>query len=138
MRKLSEERIKIIKNHIGSGELEPLNFELVGVFSLLDIIDKHGAGAAVAFMQSGHPTRSEFRPSLVVSVAPELKASGRNDVPFGVFMATQDANPDSKRSLRSSESLSAYRAQFPVVAYDPAWQSWEDVVEQFLPVLSAP
>lgn len=129
--------MKIIKHHVGGGELEPLNFELVGVFALVDVIEKHGADAAVAYMQNGHPTRAEFRPSLVVSVAPELKAGGRNDVPFGVFMATREVNPESKRPLRSSESLEAYRAQFPIVVYDSAWQSWEDVVAHFVPAPSA-
>lgn len=125
--------MKIIKKHAGSDELEPLYFELVGIFALHDVIDKHGADAAMAYMRTGHPTRAEFRPSLVVSVAPEMKAAGRNDVPFGVFMATKEANPESKRPLRSSESLAAYRAQFPVLAYDPSWQSWDAVATQFAP-----
>lgn len=129
--------MKIIKHHAGSGEVGPLNFELAGVFSLTDVIEKHGVDAAGAFMKTGHPTRTEFRPSLVISVAPELKSAGRNDVPFGVFMATKEANPDSKRPLRSSESLAAYRAQFPVLVFDLAWQSWEDVVAQFMPALAA-
>jgi hypothetical protein len=128
--------MKIIKHHAGDGELEPLNFELAGVFALTDVINTHGMAEAMAYMRTGHPTRAEFRPSLVVSVAPELKVAGRNDIPFGVFMATREANPESKRPLRNSESLAAYRAQFPVLVYDLAWQCWEDVVAQFVPTAS--
>lgn len=123
----------IIQHHAGTGELEPLNFELAGVFALGDVLEKHGAEAVMAFMKTGHPTRTEFRPSLVMSVAPDLKAAGRNDVPFGVFMATKEANPQSTRPLQSRASLTAYRERYPVLSYDSAWQSWKDVVDRFRP-----
>jgi hypothetical protein len=132
-----EERVMtIIVRHEGDGaDMEPLNFELAGMMHMPEAMGRD-ANAVYSFMQRGHP-RHMHKPGLVLSVAPTLKAQGRNDIPFGVFFATAEANPDSTRPLMSRSELKTYRLDYPVLSFNQDWESWEQVSGKFPPNASS-
>lgn len=83
------------------------------------------------FIQKGHPRHLHISSWLVQSVAPGLKSLGRNDIPYGLFVATFEVNPESSRPLWSAANLEEYRHRYPVLIFSHEWQSWEQVVSQF-------
>jgi hypothetical protein len=123
----------------GSSDMEPLNFELAGIIDVIGVMNKLGIDKLQEFMQVGHPNKLgiKYRPAIVISVAPALKAQGNNAVPFGVLLATKEANPGSSRNLITRAELSDYRSQFAAIEFDPSWSSWEMVAQQFSPKLEA-
>lgn len=115
------------------GGTEILNYELAGILDLKAALARHGSQVVQQFMHKGLPGAQAYKPGLVLSVAPELKARGLQHVPFGVFLATKEANPRAARALRPRDSLTHYREAFPVLEYDARWESWEAVIARFRP-----
>lgn len=128
--------MSVLIHHAGDGaEFEALNFELVGVFSIATAIEKFGFAEIQKFMKLAHPSviGGLIKPGLIVSVNPELKKSGKNDVPFGVFMASADQNLQTSRSLKTSLYIEDLRSQFPVLDFNKDWTSWDEVVKLYDP-----
>jgi len=123
----------VVLHHPGNNaDFEPLNFALAGIFDIELAVKNNKLDSAYAFLKTGHP-RHFRKPSMIVSVNQDLKEVGHSSVPFGVFFATTDLNPNSNRPLMTQSELVEYRNQFSILTYDYSWSSWDQVIDLYRP-----
>lgn len=112
--------------HAGGGELEPLNFELVGVLNIEKLISDGRADEIYTFYQHGHPNGklSKYKPGMVKQISDD------NGGKIAIFLATVDQNPESARKLFSSEDVITYKNQFPLEFKEEWYNKTFSFVEQ--------
>lgn len=96
-------------NDPGSKELDPLNFELVGIVDVDKMLSENKMDVLMNFYQYGHPAKNlKYKPALIQRVVED------NERIIAVFLATKRANPDSDRKLLSIDDLLQYRKDFSI------------------------
>lgn len=125
-----------IINHSGDGkDIEELNFELVGLFDIGQLYKGMREDDISNFMLNGHPRVYKHKPNvvvgMVVSLSSEVDKNSRKHLPYGVFFATKEANPNSARPLLSNTHFTTYREKFKAIIFDPAWGSWKNILDLF-------
>lgn len=106
--------------HPGNGQTDSLAFELAGVMNITAL----DADVLFDFFTCGHPgiPGCRYKPGLI---QPIIK-----DRCFGVFLATEGANPQSERPLFTCDDLEQYRNRFGLVFCDE-WNTWAEVYNLF-------
>jgi hypothetical protein len=120
-----------------SDDIEPLHMELVGVFDVTSALKNHGPDVVAHFLKNGSliaMVRSQpYKPFVIAGLTTSIDPMNKtNSTPFGIFVATKEANPRSSRPLLPRSYLDQYRKDFPVLAFSEKWNSWGDVVQFYL------
>lgn len=113
---------KIVFNHDGSGEMDAINFELIGILDSLKVLEEYSVDTLCDFLKNGHPAIvMQHKPSFILSTNPEkaktdIPSYERNAIPLGIYIATKAVNPGNDRAaLKSEEYINDYKAKYPFV-----------------------
>ena len=121
----------VILSHNGSPEddIDPLNFVLVGVFDMEYAMKVSEGDVLFDFFMKGHPTKilMTHGPTMTKSLNEGMKQKGDRNVPFGIFFATKEINPESDIPLIDNEKLVEYREKYPFLRFEN-WTTWDEVV----------
>lgn len=101
----------------GSGELSPLNFELVGIFNVKKMLSNDKVDTVLNFYKNGHPSKNiQYTPALIKRVFEN------EDKIIAIFFATKMINPDSSRKLFTIDQIEDYRQRFDL-EFKEEWNS---------------
>lgn len=129
----------VIIHHEGdpSNNIDPMNMELAGIVDIKKALNTHGTNEVMHYLKNGAPgaivSEQIYKPHVIIAMSQSVDDENKaNGIPFGVFIATKEANPESSRNLLPRRFLEEYRSSFPIVAFNAHWKSWDEVRNEVL------